>query len=659
MMGSGWWRGVLWLMLVGLGLYVFTRITGTLTIFGLGFVIAYLLNSPVEKITGQKLGPIKSLSRGQAILAVYLFLFALLTAGGFLIIPLAIEQTQEMVHDAPEMVARIQTKAFELQERYIHSIPPSVRSSVESTIAGSADRFGSVLGTVLTFLATAVLDLVGKVFLLLTGLLVALYFLLNWHGLFDSALGLVPRRYKDDARSLTLQMNRIFGGYIRATIVASSACGVVTFALLMLLAAWHPNPYSLLLALLAALTYPIPVVGAAGTCVLGGVMAFLSTGDVGYAVMVLLAIMAANQGVDRTIYPKLMGDAIGVSPMFILFAAFAGGEFLGTTGMLLGIPLAAMTKALLTWFHARFLVIPEEQQRHSTEELWARAAARAGQAAPATVDQAAWDEAAQVAASASARPAADPAASSAEVAAARTPAVASPAVEQAAATAAPAVEASSPAAEQAAATAAPAVEASSPAAEQAAATAAPPAQASSPAVEQAAATAGPAVEAPSPAVEQAAAAAAPAVEASSPVAEQAAATAALAVEASSPAAEQATATAGPAVEASSPLAEQAAAVAEAADARAGAVAASQTTPSVDAPAGASATPEQCSAGAEPARAIETGRPLPDQPAPLEPKPSSDGVPTTSSKRQRQRQAKKEASAEPPVDEEGGIVGMIG
>ncbi len=407
MMSAGWWRGVLWLMLVGLGLYVSMHITGTLTVFGLGFVIAYLLNSPVEKITGQKLGPIKSLSRGQAILAVYLFLFALLTAGGFLIIPLAIEQTQEMVRDAPEMVARIQTKALELQERYINSVPASVRSSVESTIAGSADRFGSMLGTVFSFLASAVLDLVGKVFLLLTGLLVALYFLLNWHGLFDSALGLVPRKYKDDARSLTLQMNRIFGGYIRATIVASSACGVLTFILLMFLTGWHPNPYSLLLALLAALTYPIPVVGAAGTCVLGGVMAFLSTGDLGYAVVVLLAIMGANQGVDRTIYPKLMGDAIGVSPMFILFAAFAGGEFLGTTGMLLGIPLAAMTKALLTWVHSRFLVVPDEQQRHTTEELWRRAAAKAGQPAPEKKDESAWEEAAAV----------EPAASSAEVAA--------------------------------------------------------------------------------------------------------------------------------------------------------------------------------------------------------------------------------------------------
>ena len=63
--------------------------------------------------------------------------------------------------------------------------------------------------------------------------------------------------------------------------------------------------------------------------------------------------------VDRIVLPKLMSDAIGVSPLFVIFAAAAGGEFLGGVwGMLLGIPLAAMTKALFEWIHDRFMVDP-------------------------------------------------------------------------------------------------------------------------------------------------------------------------------------------------------------------------------------------------------------------------------------------------------------
>ena len=63
--------------------------------------------------------------------------------------------------------------------------------------------------------------------------------------------------------------------------------------------------------------------------------------------------------IDRTIQPKLMSDAIGVSELFVMFAAFAGGEVAGIWGMLLGIPVAAMGKALFEWFHLNFLTTDE------------------------------------------------------------------------------------------------------------------------------------------------------------------------------------------------------------------------------------------------------------------------------------------------------------
>lgn len=70
-----------------------------------------------------------------------------------------------------------------------------------------------------------------------------------------------------------------------------------------------------------------------------------------------LVVLSISITIDRTLQPKLMGDAIGVSPVFVIFAAAAGGEFLGGVwGMLVGIPLAAMTKAFFTWFYDLFLV---------------------------------------------------------------------------------------------------------------------------------------------------------------------------------------------------------------------------------------------------------------------------------------------------------------
>lgn len=379
---GGWWRLILWLLLAALALYVLRNISHTLSVFGLGFVLAYFLNGPVERITGTRLGPIRKLSRGQAIVVVYLILIAMLVAGASVLVPIAAEQVQAEVHQAPLLYQKIQDQAAVLQARYMNSVPPQVRETVEAQLASSADKLGAVLTSVVGWVINSIFELLGNFFLLLTGLLIAIYFLVGWYDLQESVYRMVPFQYKDDTRSLASQMNRIFGGYVRATFLSMCSCGALTLVLLLGLSLWYPNPYSLLLAFLACITYPIPVLGVAATTILSILLAYFSTNDITYTVVVALAVLLGNQIVDRTVYPKLMGDAIGVSALFILFAAFAGGEFLGTTGMLLGIPLAAMGKAVLTWIHARFLVVPETELHHSTRELWRRAAEVPARALP-------------------------------------------------------------------------------------------------------------------------------------------------------------------------------------------------------------------------------------------------------------------------------------
>ncbi|MCA9779085.1 MAG: AI-2E family transporter [Candidatus Eremiobacteraeota bacterium] len=88
-------------------------------------------------------------------------------------------------------------------------------------------------------------------------------------------------------------------------------------------------------------------------------MGYLPENDLGFGVAVLITINVVNVFIDRTVQPKLMSSAIGVSELFVLFAAFAGGEVAGIWGMLLGIPVAAMGKALFEWFHTNFLVVEE------------------------------------------------------------------------------------------------------------------------------------------------------------------------------------------------------------------------------------------------------------------------------------------------------------
>jgi len=107
--------------------------------------------------------------------------------------------------------------------------------------------------------------------------------------------------------------------------------------------------FAVLLAIVAAVCYAIPYVGVVIAAVAGFLLGLLSSWKVG--VLVAIIIMVTSKIADFAV-PKIMGDNVGVSPIAIIFAVFAGGELFGFWGLILGIPAAAVFKVIWTlWLH--------------------------------------------------------------------------------------------------------------------------------------------------------------------------------------------------------------------------------------------------------------------------------------------------------------------
>jgi predicted PurR-regulated permease PerM len=69
---------------------------------------------------------------------------------------------------------------------------------------------------------------------------------------------------------------------------------------------------------------------------------------------------------DNVLVPKIMGGTVGVSPITVMFAVFAGGELFGLPGLILGIPAAAIAKLvwkyfLGPWLHGQIDAVDEAQ----------------------------------------------------------------------------------------------------------------------------------------------------------------------------------------------------------------------------------------------------------------------------------------------------------
>ncbi|MBT9584186.1 AI-2E family transporter [bacterium] len=369
-------RAGLWLAVLGGALWFITQIQVTLTIFGLAWLIAYLTRPVVGLFEGKRLGPIRHCPRGVAVGAIYFCLCAGLFVVGSLAFPAVTSQfnrlleLQNTLYHPQELAATIQQHG----ERLVELVPQKYRAQLldrlQSSVGSTTTFVGHVLTGGLAYIATFFKQLAAGAAIFVSSLLISVYLLFSWETLYVNLISSCPVRYRPNFVELVAKMNQIFGGYLRATIILSgvNALGALTGVTLFSLISGRTCPYAYLISLVAGLTYPIPLFGMLVTTVAAAILGFVPESDVSTGISVAMVVLSISIAIDRTLQPKLMGDAIGVSPVFVIFAAAAGGEFLGGVwGMLVGIPLAAMTKAFFTWFYDLFLIDRGVRDLDSTE----------------------------------------------------------------------------------------------------------------------------------------------------------------------------------------------------------------------------------------------------------------------------------------------------
>ena len=112
--------------------------------------------------------------------------------------------------------------------------------------------------------------------------------------------------------------------------------------------------YALMIGIISGICNMIPYVGPVAGTVLAVIMALLS----GQPIMALWAIvgMIGVQQVDNNLLaPKIVGDSVGLHPVFIMLAIIIGGNVGGLLGMLTAVPVAASVKILLSKWYANHM----------------------------------------------------------------------------------------------------------------------------------------------------------------------------------------------------------------------------------------------------------------------------------------------------------------
>jgi predicted PurR-regulated permease PerM len=300
--------------------------------FVLGGALAYLLDPIADRL--ERAG----LSRAAAVSLIGLIAVLVFALLFLLVIPLLIRQTTQLIAVAPQVFSDLQA--------WLAVTFPDVMDA-DSTIRQQLLAIGSAIqergGQILNGVLTSALSLINIVVLIVVVPVVTFYLLLDWDRMVARIDALLPRDHAPVIRRLAADMNQTLAAFLRGQ---GTVCLVMGAGYGIALMAVGLN-FGLVVGLVAGLVSFIPYVGALfGGALALGLALFQFWGD-WLMIGAVAAIFAAGQFLEGNVLsPKLVGESVGLHPVWLIFALSVFGTLFGFVGMLVAVPVAAMIGVL-------------------------------------------------------------------------------------------------------------------------------------------------------------------------------------------------------------------------------------------------------------------------------------------------------------------------
>ena len=291
----------------------------------LGLIIAAAMRPAVD--AGRRRG----IPRGVTILAHYLVFAGLVALFLWQVVPQAINQVSDALGGIPTSKHDVDT-ATANSEGVKHTLLRAIQKRLKKLPSASAVFDASV-----TVTKTAFEILVGIFFVFA----VAAYWIFERDRAIRLVLSLLPRQKRRVVRDTWDLIDAKLGAFVRGELLL-----IAFVATALSLAFWAIGlRFWLLLGIFAGVVEIIPVIGplAAGAVAIG--VGLTSSWKVALAAGI--AVLAVRLLEDYVVVPRVLGHAVGLSPLLVLVSVTSIGLLLGGLYVLLAVPIAAVLVTLV------------------------------------------------------------------------------------------------------------------------------------------------------------------------------------------------------------------------------------------------------------------------------------------------------------------------
>lgn len=331
-------------------------LSGVLLPFVAAMAIAYLLDPVADRL--QRLG----LNRLGATVVIFVLFALILTLVFMLLAPILARQLAGFIQNFPGYLDRVHTLLTErggaLLEQYGVRVAEwlgfdyaAATADMQTGLTNAIRRalqWASGLGSTLLTGGAALLNLIS---LLVITPVVAFYLLLDWDKMMGSLDAYVPLRQRDAVRAIARDINAALAGFMRGQ---SMVC--------LFLGAWYGIGLSLiglnfgfLIGFTAGLISFIPYVGSLLALVVALAVALAQGWPDWTLPALVLVVVGTGQFLESNwLTPRLVGQSVGLHPVWLIFALLAFGSLYGFTGLLIAVPVAAALGVLVRHGLARY-----------------------------------------------------------------------------------------------------------------------------------------------------------------------------------------------------------------------------------------------------------------------------------------------------------------
>lgn len=326
-----------WFAVFVVFLFVLWALRGILLPFVFGIVLAYFLEPVMARLANR--GMPRTLAALLVLLGAVIVLFAALAV----LVPALYAQAMDFILAVPDLAGSVKAFAMPYLERVYERLSPEDVESLKAAVQGGAGKIVAGLSEVAKGVWLGGIALFDVVSFLIIAPVVVFYLLRDWDVLTKKLESWMPKPQKKTIKTLLGQVNQTLSGFLRGQ---ASVCVILGlfYGLALSLAGLK---FGLVIGFAAGILSFIPYVGSiVGFVVAMGVGLFQFQYD-WVRLSVIAAIFILGQILEGAILsPRIIGDKVGLHPLWIIFALMAGGSLFGFIGVLVAIPVAAVIGVL-------------------------------------------------------------------------------------------------------------------------------------------------------------------------------------------------------------------------------------------------------------------------------------------------------------------------